>query len=256
MENTNTISAFLSKFGLNNKETCVLLVGLRHGPMHATQFAKECRLTRPNAYDVLKKLEDKGLCHQLGALYGKKFKMASPEDIGLLLDRKKKEYEEMENELNVLLPGLKDERKFYVEYPQIEYFKGIEGIKMMLEDSLHCEEKVILTAASLTNFVSLVGNEFAKYFVKKRIEKGIVGKTLRFRGGDINDPFYKKSKEHNLEIRYAPQGIEINATIFLYDDKIGLVSSEKEKLGILMRSRDYSSTLQSWFYFIWGVSKY
>ncbi|MFH1656712.1 MAG: helix-turn-helix domain-containing protein, partial [Candidatus Nealsonbacteria bacterium] len=237
------INEFLSKLKLNSKEIKVYLVGLKNGPMHASDIAKECELSRPNAYDIVKKLQDKGLCHQLGSAYGRKFKMSSDKELKELIERQKKQSEELENNLENILPLIQGiQGKFYEPYPQIEFFQGVEGIRQILEKSLQCEKKNIDGALSVKNWVNFIGKDFTNYYVKKRIEHNVTTRTLRLKGGEINEPFYKKHKEQKRHVRYAPTNMKLDASILLWDDKVALITTKKENVGILMHSKDYSST--------------
>lgn len=252
MGNMQEIREFLRKLELNSKEIKVYLVGLKNGSMHASDIAKECELSRPNAYDIVKKLQDKGLCHQLGSAYGRKFKMSSGKELKELVERQKKESEELENELEDILPLIQGmQGRFYEPYPQIEFFEGVEGIKQILERSLQCEGKNVDAAVSVKKWVDFIGKEFTNYYVKKRVEHDITSRTLRLKGGEIDEPFYRKHKEQKRQVRYAPAGMKLDATILLWDDKVALISTKKENVGILMHSKDYSSTLKSWFEFVW-----
>ena len=76
---TKKIRSFLNKLDLNEKEITMYLKGISLPPQHVSQLGKLCNLTRTNAYDVVKKLEEKGLCHNLGSLYGRKIENASSE---------------------------------------------------------------------------------------------------------------------------------------------------------------------------------
>ena len=247
------IKELLIKIGLSDKEIAVYLYGLEVGPIFATHLAKACHLSRPNVYDVVKKLQQKGLCYQLGASYGRKVKMAEPEDVSKILIRKQKELGELELEFSKILPQLKDlsNKKSKTDFPQIFYFEGKEAIKNLFESSLQAEEKVIYIALSEINLINLLGEEFTKYYIKKRATRNIVSKTLRLASGDSNDPFFHEDKEYKREVRYLPKNIGMQATIFLYDNKVCLITSDRENIGLLLESKDYSATFKTWFQFMW-----
>lgn len=250
------IKEFLSKLSLSNKEIKVYLTGLKYGPMYASRLAKECEFSRPNIYDVFKKLQKKGLCNQLGSAYGRKFEMVSAEDLEEILERRQQENLELESELKKILPLFQSiQGKLYEPYPRIEFFEGAEGIKKMISASLQCETKMIKTAASVKNWVDFLGKEFTNYYVKKRVEKDITSHTLRLKKGEVKDPFYQQHELQKREVRYVPDKIKLDATIILFDNKIALITIRKEDLGILITSKSFSSTLNSWFDFLWSKSK-
>lgn len=250
------IKEFLNKLKLNSKEIEVYLVGLKNGAMHASDIAKETGLTRPNAYDVLKKLQEKGLCHQLSNAYGRKFKMSTGKELQNLIERQKKESEELENNFEKVLPLINNlQGKFYEPYPRIEFFEGKEGIKQILEKTLQNEEKIIYGAISVKNWIELLGKEFTKYYVDKRVKHGIVARTLRIRKGELKDLFYHQHEKQKRHMRYVPKDIKLDSSIILWDNKVALITTKKENIGILMHSKDYFNTLKTWFEFIWNKSR-
>ena len=107
-----TITAFLEKLGLSSKETLAYLYCLEHGPQLVTQLGKVTGSTRTNTYDIIKKLEQKGLCHSVGSSYGRKIKANNPEDIKDLLDNKSKEIKDLKSLLTF----------FSFTKPKIYYF--------------------------------------------------------------------------------------------------------------------------------------
>lgn len=249
------ITAFLARIGLSEKEVAVYLEGLQHGPMHATALAKACALTRPNVYDVLKRLGEKGLCSQLGALYGRKFKMSAPSEVQVKLNRERKLLEQLESELVLLTPALDALRgKEYAEYPKVEYFEGREGLRALFDATLRGEKRTISATASIADVIDLLGDDYAKQYVKCRVEKSIKSRTLRFQKGEIIDPFYSKP-QRGLEIRYAPPGLVIRAVMLIWDDKVSIIPSRTEHLGIIIHSKGFAETMQSWFDFFWKTAK-
>lgn len=127
------IYAFLKDWGLSAKEIDIYLTTLKSGPMTATEIAKACKLTRPNAYDVLANLKEKGMAKEQGTQYGKKFIMSSPIELHSMLQTKKKNQEDMENKLLDLIPyfnqlGYGADEHGYQE----KLFVGQDAIKKLL----------------------------------------------------------------------------------------------------------------------------
>jgi sugar-specific transcriptional regulator TrmB len=249
------IIVFLGRLGLGEKEIAVYLKGFQYGPMHATALAKACVLTRPNVYDVLKRLGEKGLCHQLGALYGRKFKMAAPGEVQVKINRERKLLEQLESDLVLLTPALDALRgQEYVEYPKVEYFEGQEGLRALFDATLRGEGRMVSATASISDVIDLLGDDYAKLYVERRMEKSIRTRTLRFQAGEVADPFYYKHRK-DLEVRYAPAGLVIRAVVLLWDDKVAIIPSRTEKLGIIIHSEGFAETMQSWFDFFWKIAK-
>ena len=61
MNNNPLIELELRKLGLTEKEVRVYLAGLDLGPNSVQNIARITKLARPTAYEIIKKLEEKGL---------------------------------------------------------------------------------------------------------------------------------------------------------------------------------------------------
>ena len=59
--NNIPIELELRKLGLNEKEVKVYLTGLELGPNSVQNIAASAKITRPTTYEIIKKLEAKGL---------------------------------------------------------------------------------------------------------------------------------------------------------------------------------------------------
>jgi len=126
---TTPIELELRKLGLTEKEVRVYLAGLELGPNSVQNIAKMAGLTRPTTYEIIKKLEEKGLFVE-GKEKKKRFFIAqSPERILGILRIKKREMEEKEREFIRIIAAL--EAKYSKE--EIKTYKGKEGLKVLEE---------------------------------------------------------------------------------------------------------------------------
>ena len=127
---TTPIELELRKLGLTEKEVRVYLAGLELGPNSVQNIAKMAGLTRPTTYEIIKKLEEKGLFVE-GKEKKKRFFIAqSPERILGILRIKKREMEEKEREFIRIIAAL--EAKYSKE--EIKTYKGKEGLKILEEN--------------------------------------------------------------------------------------------------------------------------
>jgi len=249
------INTILGKLGLNDKEVGAYLVLLKE-PLFASELAKKCSLSRPNAYDVLKKLQSKGLAHQLSSAHGKKFKASSADEVRGLITNKQAELDTLSQEINNLLPNLRALEGVSIEpFPKIEFFEGAEGVRKMINRTLSAKSKLVRGALSVKNWVDLLGKEFTINYVERRVEKGVQSQTLRLKKGELDEPIYNQHADQNRIVRYAPKNINLNSTIILFDDYVGFITTKKENVGILIQSVDLSLTFSSWFDYIWARSK-
>ena len=69
----------LRKLGLTEKEVRVYLAGLELGPSSVQKIAEMAKITRPTSYEIIKKLEQKGLFAKTTQNKKRHFSAQSPE---------------------------------------------------------------------------------------------------------------------------------------------------------------------------------
>lgn len=253
-----TIKDFLLKLGLDTKEVRAYLYCLEHGPQLISRLAKIIGSTRTNAYDTIKKLEQKGLCHTVGSTYGRKVKASDPEDIKELLDNKTKEVKDLKNELDSLLPSLKKNPAGLLSpFTRVSYFDGAENVRKMIWQSLQNKNKKIKIAGSELDMATSLGAEYLIDFHIKRAEKNISLEALRPDSKRLPGPLFKDDKKYLREIRIRPKGkIRLKSNLIIWDNYIALYSlKDKIVFGTLIESEDLSIMFDTWFDFIWDNSR-
>jgi sugar-specific transcriptional regulator TrmB len=129
--NNIPIELELRKLGLNEKEVKVYLTGLELGPNSAQNLAAGAKITRPTAYEIIKKLEKKGLFVESQGKNKRYFMAQSPEKILNILRTQKREIEEKEREFIRIISSL--ETQYLKENKEFQVFKGTEGLKALEE---------------------------------------------------------------------------------------------------------------------------
>jgi sugar-specific transcriptional regulator TrmB len=125
-----SIELELRKLGLTEKEARVYLAGLELGPGSVQKIAENVGIPRPTAYQIIKKLEEKGLFIETKQAKKRYFTAQSPGKILGLLRVQKKELEEKEREFIRIISAL--ELKYSLK-GEVKIFKGEEGIRAIEE---------------------------------------------------------------------------------------------------------------------------
>lgn len=260
MENKNNekIKEFLNKLGLSDKEILVYLHILSSGPQHVTKIGNICKLTRTNTYDIIKKLEEKGLSHSLGSEYGKKIKANSPNQLKDLIEIKEKEIKSYKAGFENIISDLekinfKDDNRVY----NVSYFKGKENLKKLLNLTLLSKNKEIFISGSELDMINILGEQFMVNFHEKRISKKI--KLFALRPGNVrgNNIIFKNDIKNLREVRIRPENqIRLKSVTILWDNFISFSSfDENDMFATLIENEMISKTQKSWFDFIWEKSK-
>lgn len=242
-----TLEKVLEQFGLNNKKAKVYLICLELGLSTVQNIAKRSEIKRPTVYDILEDLIEKGLVSQVAKGKKRYFLAEDPEKLKLILKEK-------EGLLEEVLPQLKSIYNLPTKKPKIRFYEGVEGIKTIWEETLRSKNKEILGIAPPRDVYELLGIDFIKWYVHSRAKLGIKTKTIRIKSKEEREKYFMKHKEELREMRYAPESIVIPCTIIIYNDKVGIISSKKERFGFVIESQEFSQTMKIFFEMLWRVS--
>lgn len=253
----NKIKDFLIKIGLDDKAARVYLHLLSSGPQTASYIAKNCGLTRTNAYDVIKKLEDRGLCFNQGANYGKKIKANQPKELVSLINDQEKEISSLKKELINLLPFLNSFDSYTSSVQsQVSYFSGKESVKKLIRISLQSSESNLRFAGSELDIIDKLGKEFLMDYHLRRVSKKIFIKSLRPGIKRSMEEIFIDDKKYFREVRLRPEGlIKLKSIIIIWDNYVAFCSLNNDIFGSLIENDNLATMLKSWFDFIWDKSK-
>jgi sugar-specific transcriptional regulator TrmB len=245
------IIRILEKTGLNKPEIEVYLSGLQTGPVLASFLARKTGTTRQHIYDILNSLEEKGLVATTGKKYNKRFIMEKPSQLKNILERRKREIEKLEKQvdvINVELESLGNEGK---ELPVVSFSDDIEGIRNIWEKSLDCSDKEILSILPIKDVVDLLGKDFVEYYLERRIKRDKTSRTLRVRPKEVSDDWFKLHKEQKRVVKYFPENINISSTFLVYDNVVSIISSKKENAGFTLKSEELAESMKGIFEALW-----
>jgi sugar-specific transcriptional regulator TrmB len=165
----------LKKLGLKEKEVKVYLAGLELGPNPIKNIAEKVKIPRPTVYEIVKKLEEKGLFVETKKGKKRLFVAQSPSQILRFLRIKKREIEEKEREFTRIVSIL--EAKYSREKEGIRIFQGKEGKRAIIEIlSLSPTSEILIVNPEL-NPISQRERKKIYQSIKKRLGQIKVKKT-------------------------------------------------------------------------------
>ena len=245
------IDRILEKVGLTRPEREVYLAGLKTGPVLASSLASTVGITRQHIYDILNSLEEKGLVSTTGSKYNKRFQMEDPIQLKNFLERKKRNIEKIEKQVDLLNIELKSAEKIEKGAPQINFYDDIEGIKNIWERSFNCKEDEILSIAPIKDIVETLGRDFVEYYLENRLKKNKVSRTLRVKPKEVTDDWFNLHSEQKRLVKFLPQNINISSTFLVYDDTVSIISSKKENFGFTLKSEELAQSIKAIFEALW-----
>ena len=242
-----TLEKTLAEFGLNKSKALVYLSLLKIGSGSALEIAKDSGLLRTTVHEILQQLVSLGLISFVEKARGKIYFAEDPSKIKSIIKEKEKL-------LDSVLPELKSLFSGSIIRPKVKVFEGLSGIKTVFEDTLTAKDKLLMGILSMEDLYKIPGKKFMKEYTKKRIDKGIKLKVVRSEQKEIEEIWPSSIKE-NRELHYAPQEMVFPTTMYLYDNKVSVIGTQKENFGTIIESADFYNTLKNMFEIMWQVTR-
>ena len=247
------LSAIVKKLGLNQKEAEFYLALLQTGPATVSPIAKQAGLKRTSVYNFIDRLIELGLVSVFIKNNHHYYRAENPEYINQILAQQKKEVE-------AALPDLVNLFKAKDYHPQTKLFYGLAGMKKVLYEALECKEKKIYTIIDIPSAVGNLGVKFWNDYTAEVIKRGIIAHSLRHEEEKTAIPDYKFLKKDNyqnstLVPRYLPKEIHLPNTIFIYDNKVAIISPARENWALVVESKSFSESMKVIHNILWNISK-
>ena len=232
----------LNNSGLSKNESEIYLILLKLGEGTIYEIANHCKISRPNIYDIIKTLSEKGLVTFLIKNKKKFFKPVSPEKLIEILKEK---------ELNLLsvMPKLNSLYDNKFKKPLIEIFEGIEGLKKIMNEMSNAKKENLIFNAVSEDYLKNKIHDFDidKYLVAKKNKKIITkvlysGKIKLVKGAGYK---FKKLPNENLGC----------VGYWVYDDKVGIGIWAEPLLIIRIIDEDVAKTFRTNLNLIWNSIK-
>ena len=241
----------LKSIGLEEKEAQVYLATLELGPTNIQNLAKKAGIKRSTVYEILRNLKNQGLISE--AMQGKrKLIIASSPD------KLKRNIKEKHNLLNLILPELKSLHNAGPITPKITYYEGREGLREIYMIALEAKNKRADWVSPIQSVVETVGEDFLEKYVETKKRMGYWIRSLHITSRQVStykylDPItFKKTLR---DVRFSPQDIDIPNTIAMWDNKVAIISTQKEGFGFIIESKDFSISMKMFYELLWNISK-
>jgi len=236
------IKNVLKNFGLTENEAEVYLLLLKLGNVSAGEIAQKTNIHRINVYDILERLQERGLVSFVIAGKRKQYEAINPKKILELEEERKKEIEG-------IMPDLLKQRELGKEPQEATIFKDKKGIRNIVDEVTHSKTDVCLFASGW-GFANFFGKEHSDIWHSKLKINHIKTRCL------ISSKFRKNLKISDaLNYRYLPSEFVFPSTTLIYEDKILIVMWSANTIAILIRGKEIHDSYKQFFEMLWKMSK-
>jgi len=234
----------LVNLGLSQREAIAYLGLLKLKEATALELSKLTNEQRTNTYDTLESLHKKGLVSYV--LKGNR-RIYLPNNPNNLHDFIK----EKEKDLISILPQLSQFHNPKKERPVIEVYEGIEGMRIVLNQSLKeyiSSKKEILALGAQQQECRRLDPEFHKRFYDKKIS--IKNKTRILITEDV-----KPISHSTISVRILSKGYKSPVATYIYGNKVSFWIFLIIPTIIVIESKELAESYRNYFELLWKIAK-
>lgn len=235
----------IKQLGLSDNEARVYVACLELGQATCQQLAKKSGVKRTTVYLAVEGLKERGLVAQSKKAKKTMFIAESPDNL-LLFSQKKHEA------IKQALPELKSiYNKAGNEKPKVRFYEGKDGYTAVYENILRDKPKEILAIVSYDDLCRHLDQEYEKEWIEKRVKLGIKLRWLDFKT-KTTEKMQRQGKGALREIRFLPSNFKFASSMFIYNDKIILMSGKaKEFAAVVIENSEFAQAQKQLFEILW-----
>ena len=249
----------LNKIGLTESEKKVYLALLELGDSTRGDIVNKSGVTGSKVYELLEKLQEKGLVSLYIKDKVKHFKPTNPSQILNYIEEKKREIVDIEKQAKMLLPTLLSKFNSSKEDQEVELITGMRGLEVIFReqvDELSKGETCYViggTWGTEDTQEELVQGFFEKIHLMRE-EKGIKTKMLfNINQKESTQKLYSSKKYPNTSTRYIEHGAPV--AINVYKDRTIILIFSKRITSVYIKSNDVANSFLEYFNLLWKQAK-
>lgn len=236
----------LQKLGLSPKEAEVYLANLELGPAKIPEIARKSKIKRTTVYVIIESLIEKGLVSFYQSKSTKKFVAEEPNRLKSLLKEREQALDQIMPQLTALVKRDQDKR------PEVLFYQGREGCLTILEKTLEKADSEVLFIGSINDIYKITTPEYDyEHYIPTRLQKKIKFTALVFPDPDA-EKLRAEEQTALRQVKFLPQDFYFGSSMFIFQDKIAMISSDKELIGVVINSADLAQMERQKFKLLWS----
>lgn len=241
----------LKQIGLTKGEIKVYLSLLELGSTTTGKITKKSKVSGSKVYEILERLQDKGLISSVIKNNVKYFESSSPEKILDYLNEKEEIIEREKKEIRKIIPDL-ILRKNNTKKSEVKVFTGFEGIKTANQDIIDSLKK---GEEWLSMGLTSQPKSWEIYFTNKQKERAKKGIKHRHLLNERYKSLYQTRKKlPHTQFKFLSKDFEMPTSIEIYKNKVLIfILSKENPLGIMIESKDVHNSFKKYFDVLWNI---
>lgn len=247
------LKQILQEIGLNNNEAGTYLLLLKFDSVTVTQLSRSSSIHRVSLYGVLESLAQKGLASSYKKAGKTFFSAADPKHLLTYLDRERDEQvvrlNTLRGQIEESLPEFQSTTRRHGTKPKVRFYEGEKGMREAYEDTLTAKEPIVAYANVETMHEGLP-HFFPQYYARRSKARVAIRAIM-----PVNTLSIERAKQDQKELRqsrFLPPDVTFSPEVNIYNDKM-LVASWKEKMAIIIESKELADLQKALFEELWKV---
>lgn len=243
---TTELTGVLAQLHFDSREQAIYLALLKLGSASVAEIAETAGVERTGVYQVLERFIDQGLVTE--TIVGKKrrFVAQDPKRLTELLREK-------ETALTEVLPELQALWATTDLRPRMRYYQGAEGMRTVIEDTIAGAKGELLGILSAEDLFATLGERWFENYTRERIKRGFSLRVVRSQQKEVGERWPTSAKERR-ELRYTPEKMIFSMTMYIYGNKVAILSTRHENFGLIIESDEFATHQHNLFEALWQVS--
>jgi sugar-specific transcriptional regulator TrmB len=242
----------LKELGLSEAEINLYSISLVMGNASISEIAKHLGISRPNVYKVIAGLEKHGLTQfTQHNKYSRKFSVESPSVVLEKLREKREKMSQLDHSLVSALPDLLTLYHQEESSTKIKVLQGREQYLKAFNEILEQEKKEIQYFGSAEDFVNFISPAAEADWIKRRMKKGIVIKSLLL-PSETALAFSSNDAKEMRETKILKGAWPFVTSFQLFSNKV-IIWQPKAPLAILIEDKFIVEMLKSIFDKLWEI---
>lgn len=247
------IRDFLTQLGLSDAETTIYLKLLELGKCSVSELAHAISMNRVTVHFTVQGLIDKGLITHVKEGRSRELTAQPPDALKYLLDEREKEVTSLHEQFTSALPlltGLMPQKAISDKQFDVKFYEGIAGVKAIYREIF--KTTILRAYANIERITTAVPENLSLFPEANKIKHVEMREIIE--DSDKSRQYLKNMGPVNYSYRFFPKSLP--NTIFdylIFDDKIGMVSGEKDLNGIMIINQDLTDNAKALFDMLWNL---
>ncbi len=249
----------LNEIGLSESEKKVYLALLDLGDSTRYDIVNKSGVAGSKVYELLEKLQEKGLVSVYLKDKVKHFKSTNPNQILNFLENKKNKIIELEKQAKLLLPQLLSKFNSSNEEQEVELISGIKGLDIIFREQVDSlkKDEVCYVIGGTWGTGEQIEERTQEFFEKVHVmreERKIKTKMLfNMKQRKTTKELYSSKKYPRTSIKYIEHTSHV--AINIYKDKTVIIIFGKKIVSIYITSQDVANSFIEYFNLLWKQAK-